>query len=145
MIFFTDRDLGSLFPQILSDAGIRVEKHDDHFPDNNTPDDLWLPVVGRNKWFAISKDKRIRYRQNELDAVMRAGVGLFLIIGHARQSVLADNFVACIHKINRFVKKQSPPFIAKVYQPPPEQKRRGSRKTGRVELWLSYQDWLNSA
>ena len=42
MIFFADRDLGSSFPQILSDAGIHVERHDDHFP-NNTPDDIWLP------------------------------------------------------------------------------------------------------
>ena len=50
MIFFTDRDLGSLFPKILSDAGIHVEKHDAHFPDN-TPDDVWLPEVGGNGWF----------------------------------------------------------------------------------------------
>ena len=117
MIFFTDRDLGSVFPQILSDAGLHVEKHDDHFPDNNTPDDLWLPVVGRNGWFAISKDKRIRYRQNELNAMMRAGVGLFLIVGHTSQRALAENFVACIHKIDRFTKKQSPPSLQKSISP----------------------------
>ena len=146
MIFFTDRDLGSLFPQILSEAGLPIEKHDDHFSDNNTPDDVWLPMVGRNDdWFAISKDKRIRYRQNELDAVMRAGVGLFLIVGHSNHRALAENFVACINKIEQFLNRHDPPFIAKVYQPAPEQRRRGSRKTGRVELWLSYRDWLNRA
>ena len=142
MIFFADRDLGSSFPQILSDAGIHVERHDDHFP-NNTPDDIWLPQVGGNGWFVISRDKRISYRQNELNAVMRAGVGLFLIVGHAHHRALAENFVTCIHKIDRFLNRHSPPFVAKVYQPPSEQKRRGSRKTGRVELWLSRDNWLN--
>ena len=141
MIFFTDRDLGAIFPQILSHKGLHVERHDDHFTDS-TPDDVWLPAVGRKGWLAISKDKRIRYRQNELNAVMRAGVGLFLVVGRAHQSTLADNFVACIPKIERFLKKNNPPFVAKVYQPPPEQKRRGSRKTGRVELWLSYEEWV---
>lgn len=142
MIFFADRDLGLLFPQILSDAGIHVERHDDHFPDN-TPDHIWLPEVGGNGWFVISRDKRIRYRQNELNAVMRAGVGLFLIVGQANHRVLAENFVSCIRKIERFLNRHSPPFVAKVYQPPSEQKRRGSRKTGRVEPWLSNRERLN--
>ncbi len=141
MIFFTDRDLGSLFPRILSDAGIHVEKHDDHFP-HNTPDEVWLPKVGGYGWFVVSRDKRIRYRHNELNAVMLAGVGLFLVVGHSNHRTLAENFVSCIHKIDRFLTKHSPPFIAKVYAPPPEQRQRGSRKTGRVELWLSGQAWL---
>jgi len=141
VIFFTDRDLGSLFPQILSDAGIHVEKHDDHFPNNDTPDASWLSEVGRNKWFAISKDKRIRYRQNELNAVMQAGVGLFLVVGKASHREHAENFVTCINKIERFLNKYAPPFIAKVYRPSSEQQRRGSRKKGRVELYLSHEEW----
>jgi hypothetical protein len=31
VVFFTDRDLGTQFPAILSAAGLRVEKHADHF------------------------------------------------------------------------------------------------------------------
>lgn len=143
MIFFTDRDLGSLFPQILSDAGLQVEKHDDHFPDNNTQDDVWLPEIGRRGWLAISKDKRIRYKTNELDAVMRAGVGLFLVVGQASHRDLAENFVECVYKIEQFLNKHHPPFIAKVYRPSSEQKLRGSRKKGTVELWLSHKNWLN--
>ena len=64
MTFFTDRDLGSRFPQILSDAGLEVEKHDDHFPDRKTPDAAWLSEVGRNGWFALSRDQLIRYLVN---------------------------------------------------------------------------------
>ena len=113
MIFFTDRDLGSLFPQILSNAGLHVEKHDDHFPDRKTPDASWLSEVGRNGgWFALSRDKRIRYRPNEQEATMRAGVGLFIIVGQASHQKLAEHFVACVPKITRFLRKHQPPFIA---------------------------------
>jgi len=53
VIFFTDRDLGKIFPQILRDAGLTVEKHDDRF-DQNTPDEVWLSEVDRRGWVAIS-------------------------------------------------------------------------------------------
>ena len=113
MIFFTDRDLGSLFPQILSNAGLHVEKHDDHFPDRKTPDASWLSEVGRNGgWFALSRDKRIRYRPNEQEATMRAGVGLFIIVGQASHQKLAEHFVACVPKITRFLRKHQPPVSA---------------------------------
>ncbi len=144
MIFFTDRDLGALFPQILSEAGLHVKKHDDHFSDNHTPDHTWLSMVGEKGWFAISKDKRIRCRKNERDAVMQAGVGLFLIVGQAPHRVLAENFVDCIHKIEQFLNRHDPLFIAKVYQPPSEQQLRGSRKKGSVKLYLSHEEWLES-
>jgi hypothetical protein len=39
--FFTDRDLGKRFPEILEAAGLAVERHADHFaPD--TRDEDWL-------------------------------------------------------------------------------------------------------
>lgn len=31
-VFFTDRDLGEQFPEILAAAGLNVERHADHFP-----------------------------------------------------------------------------------------------------------------
>ena len=140
MIFFTDRDLGKIFPRILRNAGLTVERHDDHF-DQNTTDDVWLQEVGRRGWIAISRNFRIRYQPNERDAVMRAGTGLFIVVGKAPHQELAENFVATIGKVERFLQANSPPFIARVYRPSPEQISRGSRKLGRVELWLSYNDW----
>ena len=80
MIFFTNRDLGKTFPQVLRDAGLSVEKHDDHF-DQNTLDQVWLSEVGRRGWVAISRNLRIRYQPNERDAVMRSGARLFIVIG----------------------------------------------------------------
>lgn len=31
-VFFTDRDLGKRFPDILREAGLTVQRHVDHFP-----------------------------------------------------------------------------------------------------------------
>jgi hypothetical protein len=140
VIFFTDRDLGKIFPRVLQDAGLTVERHDDHF-DQNTSDAVWLREVGRRGWIAISRNFRIRYQPNEQDAVMRAGTGLFIVVGKVPHHELAENFVATISKIERFLKTNQPPFIARVYRPSAEQIRRGSRKAGRVELWLSYNNW----
>ena len=140
MIFFTDRDLGKIFPRILREAGVTVERHDDHF-DENTTDEVWLQEVGRRDWIAISRNFRIRYQPNERDAVMRAGTGLFIVVGKVPHQDLAENFVATIGKVERFLQANPLPFIARVYRPSPEQMSRGRRKSGRVELWLSYDDW----
>lgn len=40
-IYFTDRDLGKRFPEILADAGLRVERHHDLFPADGS-DEQWL-------------------------------------------------------------------------------------------------------
>jgi len=40
-VFFTDRDLGKQFPDILKDAGVHVERHSEHFADNAKDED-WL-------------------------------------------------------------------------------------------------------
>ena len=45
-VYFTDRDLGKRFPEILTAAGLTIERHADHFlPD--TADEMWLEEVGK--------------------------------------------------------------------------------------------------
>jgi hypothetical protein len=43
-VFFTDRDLGKKFPEILRGAGLKVERHADHFR-QDTPDAEWLQEI----------------------------------------------------------------------------------------------------
>jgi hypothetical protein len=113
--YFTDRDLGNAFPEILSAAGLQVERHRDHFaPD--CPDAEWLEAVGRNGWVAITHDRRIRYKPNELAAVVKHGVGLLVVIGKAPFPDLARSFVANSAAIERFVAARTPPYIAKLYR-----------------------------
>ena len=44
-VFFTDRDLGKRFPEILREASLTVQCHGDHF-EPETPDEVWLAAVG---------------------------------------------------------------------------------------------------
>lgn len=48
LVFFSDRDLSHRFPVRLTQSGIRVERHDDHFGPR-TPDEEWIGEIGR-RW-----------------------------------------------------------------------------------------------
>jgi hypothetical protein len=127
-VYFTDRDLGKRFGEILRSGGLAVETHSDHFaPD--TPDEVWLAEVGKRGWTALTHDRRIRYKPNERDAVVRHNVGLLVVIGAAPFPELAHAFLATIPKVERFLAAHRPPFIAKVYR------ASGSTSSGQVELW----------
>lgn len=135
-VFFTDRDLGKRFPEILGAAGLRVERHGDHFGPAAT-DEEWLETVGRNGWIAITHDARIRYKPNELAAVVRHRVALLVVVGKAPFPDLARSFVVTLPRIETFLAKHAAPFIAKVYRvqgatdSPPS--------PGRIELWYPKQ------
>jgi hypothetical protein len=134
IVYFTDRDLGKRFAEILRSSGLTVERHADHFaPD--TADEVWLEAVGKRGWIALTHDRRIRYKPNERDAVMRHGVALLVIIGAAPFAELARAFVATLPQVELFLARHKPPFIAKVYRPPPAGTAGQSAAAGRVELW----------
>jgi hypothetical protein len=133
VVYFTDRDLGKRFPEILRSSGLTVERHADHFA-ADTPDALWLETVGKRGWIAVTHDQRIRYKPNERDAVMRHGVGLLVVVGAAPSPDLARAFVATLPRIELFLAEHERPFIAKVYRPAVSEIMRGAA-TGRVELW----------
>lgn len=133
-VYFTDRDLGKRFGEILKAAGLTVERHADHFA-HDAPDEVWLAEVGRRGWIALTHDRRIRYKPNERDAVMRHGVALLVIVGDAAFPELAHAFVATIPRIEQFLASHRPPFIAKVYRPSPDKAARARAVPGQVELW----------
>lgn len=133
-VYFTDRDLGNRFPEILRSAGLTVEQHKDHFADD-APDEKWLTVVGARGWVVLTHDRRIRYKPNERDAVIRHRVALLVIVGAAPYPYLARAFVATLPRIERFLVAHEPPFIAKVYRPSPSEVARSGDTPGRIELW----------
>lgn len=133
-VFFTDRDLGKQFPDLLHAAGPTVYRHGDYFrPD--TPDDEWLERVGREGWTAITHDGRIRDKPNELEAVIRHKVGLLVVIGKRPYLQLARHFVNTLPRIQAFLDRQSRPFIAKVHRPVPSELQRNANAPGSVSLW----------
>lgn len=114
-IYFTDRDLGKRFPEILRVGGLDVRRHADLFPPT-CPDEVWLKDVGRRGWVAVTHDRRIRYKPNERAAVIRHSVMLLIAVGKAPFPELARSFLATISRIESFLDAHSPPFIAKVYR-----------------------------
>lgn len=133
-VFFTDRDLGKRFPEILAAAGLTVERHADHFaPD--CPDETWLKTIGRRGWVAVTHDSRIRYKPNELQAVIQNGVTLLVVIGHAPYAELAHAFVRTRRRIETLLDQNAPPLIAKVYRPSPAEVAKDPDAAGTVTLW----------
>jgi hypothetical protein len=132
--FFTDRDLGRQFPNVLASAGLTVERHDDLFGPTTT-DEEWLAHCGRNGLVAVTHNERIRYTPNERDAVIEHGVTLLVVVGRAPFVHLARSFVATMPRIERFLRKESPPLIAKVYRAIPSELARNPSAPGNVKRW----------
>lgn len=55
-------------------------------PTEDTPDEDWLAVAGQHDWVVITRDKRIRTRQRERDALQAAGVRTFCATGSGNYS-----------------------------------------------------------
>lgn len=134
LVYFTDRDLGTRFPDILTAAGLEVRRHRDHFT-HDCPDEDWLRTVGKEGWITVSHDTRIRYKPNELAAVVQHDVRLLIVIGKAPFPQLAKHFVATAPKITEFVEQHSPPWIAKVYRPSATELVKNKDAAGSVLLW----------
>ena len=114
-VFFIDRALGAhIFPDALVAAGIRIERHADHFV-HDEHDETWIAEVARRGWFALSQDDRIYRNPVQRDAVIQAGLGYFVLTGaNARADDIAANFVATYPAVERFIERTPRPFIASV-------------------------------
>lgn len=133
-IWFTDRDLGKRFPEILTAAGLTVERHHDLFPPDGS-DEQWLEHCGRNARIAITHNERIRYTPNELAAIVEHRVALLVVVGKVPHADLARNFVNTLPKIEAFLDEHVPPYIAKVYRASPTDIARDHAAKGSISLW----------
>ena len=133
-VYFTDRDLGKRFPEILTAAGLTVERHHDLFPPDG-PDEQWLAHCGRNGRIAITHNERIRYTPNELAAVVEHRVALVVVVGKVPLAQLAENFVNTLSPIEEFLNSHQPPYIAKVYRPTAYELASNPLTQGSISLW----------
>jgi len=106
--------------KILKSGGLTVERHADHFA-HDTADEVWLAEIGKGGWIALTHDRRIRYKPNEREAVMRHGLALLVIVGNAPFPDLAHALVATIPRVEQFLAshgaQRNPGFIAHATQP----------------------------
>ncbi len=91
-----------------------MEIHDEHFP-QGAKDSEWLPEVGRRGWIVLTKDRHIRTRTNELVALLKAGVGAFVLTtADLSGAEMAHAFVRALPRIKAMVIGQPRPFVARV-------------------------------
>jgi hypothetical protein len=73
----------------------------DVFPPG-TADEEWLPVVGRAGWVVLTKDKWIRRREVERQALLRAGVAAFVLTaGEMTGAEMAQAFADACPRIRK--------------------------------------------
>jgi hypothetical protein len=80
--FFIDRSLGDIVvPRQLREAGFTLHTMREVYGarGEDVEDVEWLRRCGEEGWVALTKDKRIRYRAAERDAVLAHGVRQFVI------------------------------------------------------------------
>lgn len=112
--FFIDRCLGNSVAEALRNAGIAIEVHRDHFPDD-TLDIDWIPEVARRNWVVLTKDSNIGKNHLERNAVARTGIKMFTLnSANLSGQKMSEIFLKAIVKMQNFVRKNQAPFIAKI-------------------------------
>lgn len=114
-VFFIDRSLGKrVVAQELSSEGVRVERHDDHFPQDAT-DEEWLTECGKQGWVVLTRDKKIRHRPTELDALKAAKVSAVFLTGkNARGIDFAKAFLKALPNLEQLFSERTDPVIVRV-------------------------------
>ena len=110
---FLDRNLGRhIVANRLRAAGMAIEVHDDHLPPA-APDEDWIALVGRKGWVAVTKDKNVRYRLSELQAIREHSARVVVIrMKNATGPEIADALLKGRRRIASFTAKTPAPFLA---------------------------------
>jgi predicted nuclease of predicted toxin-antitoxin system len=114
-VFFIDRSLGvEPIRTELTNAGLYIEVHDDHFA-RDEDDRIWLDTVGLRGWVIFTKDQRLRYRPLEIAALRASRARVFVLTaGNLRGSEIATVMVRALPRILRILKANPGPFVARV-------------------------------
>ena len=105
-------------PQALRDAGLVAHTMVEVFGsrEQHVADDEWLERAGREGWIVLTKDKRIRYRHVEIEAIRLHGVKAFVLAsGNLTGRQQAARFVANLGQI-RTVAQGEGPCVYAVYE-----------------------------
>ena len=112
-VLYLDRNMGNhVIADELRQVGQRVEIHDDHLP-IDAPDEDWISLVGKQNWIAVTKDKNIRYRAGEIEAVKHFKARVIVV--RAKNSTgneIADILVKYRDRIRKYSERTSAPFVA---------------------------------
>jgi PIN like domain len=128
--FFLDRSLGRVaVPSLLRGAGWDLVTLAEHYgipDDERVLDTQWLRDAAEHGWPVLMKDKRIRYRRAEIDAVIHYQAQCFVITrGDLSSGEMASRFLTARRAIFEAVTRPGPYIYAvqsdridRIYPPP---------------------------
>ena len=110
-ILFIDRamDCHTLVEALIK-AGANIQRHGDIFKPN-TKDPEWLLEAGKNGWCILTKDKRIRYNLLEIEALLTARVGSFILVSPLNSDEMAKVITEALPKIEEIALTIEKPFV----------------------------------
>jgi hypothetical protein len=116
--FFIDRSHGrKAVPGVLKADGWDIVTLAEHYGmprDEQVADTEWIEEAAKHGWPILMKDKRIRHRQAEIDAVIEHGARCFVIAnGELPSAEMANRFIT--HKQAIYAAVEAPgPYIYSV-------------------------------
>ena len=96
---------------------VRIQDELDDIP-RQLEDPEWAKLVAERGWVAITRDKRIRYRTPEKQAITDAKLMLFVLRsrGNVSRSDIIDLIADAAPRMRKFMREHKPPFIAGIYR-----------------------------
>lgn len=118
-VLFLDECIGGrIIAADLRKRGIDVRIQDElpHIP-RAIDDSEWAKAVAAEGWVAVSRDKRIRHRVAEKQAIATAGFALFILTSRRNLSrvEIVDLIANAAPRIPAFPREHQPPFIAAIH------------------------------
>lgn len=110
MTFIFDENLSAGLVRGLKEFGEDVQHLTELFKEG-TPDEIWLRYLGENGLFLITRDKAIRRRPIEKEAIIRFGVGAFFLGGKkmSRWQIIRQ-VILIWHRVKEKALKTDVPF-----------------------------------
>ena len=107
LTFYTDECLGKQVPAALVSAGYSVKPWYNHFA--GVADVEWLRAIGDRRWILLTRDKNIRRRPLEVEAIINAGVRAFVLTATELRGVeQSEIFVKAMPRIVRICRHRGP-------------------------------------
>lgn len=76
-------------------------------------DEDWIPIVGKQGWPVITRDKHIRYKSSEASFLTKYAVGCFILV--YRQNMVVQDQIILIEKVFKriisYSTQKKPPYI----------------------------------
>jgi PIN like domain len=115
-VFFIDHCLGTeKVAKRLRQAGVDARVLVDEGFAEDSDDVEWLPVVAAKGWAVLTKDKRIRRRAIEREAINESSAGAFILAASGLGGdAIADALARALPRMIRIWNTRARPFIAMV-------------------------------